>query len=76
MVNSDGNNVQPVKVDELRIAVAETYDVIIRPREAKAFTIFAASMGRTAFARGTLAPVTETATEMAGDMPELDKPPL
>lgn len=76
MVNSDGNNVQPVKVDELRIAVAETYDVIVRPREAKAFTIFAASMGRTAFARGTLAPVTETATEMAGDMPELDKPPL
>ena len=27
VVQADGNNVQPVKVDEFRIAVAETYDV-------------------------------------------------
>lgn len=56
VVQADGNNVQPVKVDEFRIAVAETYDVIVRPREDKAFTIFAESMGRTAYARGTLTP--------------------
>ena len=31
VVQADGNNVQPVKVDEFRIAVAETYDVIVRP---------------------------------------------
>ena len=56
VVQADGNNVQPVKVDEFRIAVAETYDVIVRPKEDKAYTIFAESMGRSGFARGTLAP--------------------
>ena len=56
VVQADGNNVWPVNVDEFRIAVAETYDVIVRPREDKAYTLFAESMGRTGYARGTLAP--------------------
>ncbi|GAB5470540.1 MAG: copper resistance system multicopper oxidase [Rhodospirillales bacterium] len=56
VVQADGNNLRPVTVDELRIAVAETYDVIVRPEEDNAFTIFAESMGRSAYARGTLAP--------------------
>lgn len=56
VVQSDGNNVQPVKVDEFRIAVAETYDVIVRPLDDKPYTIVAESMGRTGQARGTLAP--------------------
>lgn len=53
---ADGNNGQPVVVDELRIAVAETYDMIVRPSEDRAYTIFAESMGRTADARGRVAP--------------------
>jgi FtsP/CotA-like multicopper oxidase with cupredoxin domain len=56
VVQADGNNVQPVTVDELRIGVAETYDVIVRPKEEQAYTIFAESMGRSGYARGTLAP--------------------
>jgi CopA family copper-resistance protein len=72
VVQADGNNVQPVKVDELRIAVAETYDVIVRPMEDAAFTIFAESMARTGFARGTLAP----RAGMAGPVPELRERPL
>ena len=72
VVQADGNNVQPVAVDELRIAVAETYDVIVRPREDQAYTIFAESMGRTAFARGTLAP----REGMEADVPELRADPL
>ena len=56
VVNADGNNVRPVRVDELRIAVAETYDVIVRPTEDKAYTIFAETLGRSTYARGTLAP--------------------
>ncbi len=71
VIQADGNNVQPVKVDELRIAVAETYDVIVRPREAQAYTIIAESMGRTAYARGTLAP----RIGMTGDKPELREEP-
>ncbi len=70
VVQADGNNVQPVTVDELRISVAETYDVIVRPKEAQAYTIFAESMGRSGYARGTLAPQ----KGMAGEMPELRAP--
>ncbi len=72
VVQSDGNNVQPVTVDEFRIAVAETYDVIVRPTEEKAYTIFAESMARTAAARGTLAP----RAGMAAEVPALRDPPL
>ncbi len=72
VVQADGNNVQPVKVDEFRIAVAETFDVIVRPEEAQAYTIFAESMGRTAFARATLAPQ----EGMEAAIPEMREPPL
>jgi L-ascorbate oxidase len=72
VVQADGNNIQPVKVDEFRIAVAETYDVVVRPKQDKAFTIFAESMGRTAFARGTLAP----RPGMSAQIPDLRPAPL
>ncbi|MFK8328434.1 copper resistance system multicopper oxidase [Pseudomonas sp. BJa5] len=55
VVAADGLHVKPVKVDELRIAVAETYDVIVEPDDAQAYTIFAQSMDRTGYSRGTLA---------------------
>jgi CopA family copper-resistance protein len=55
VVQADGNDVVPVAVDEFRIGVAETYDVIVEPGDG-AYTIFAQSMDRTGFARGTLAP--------------------
>ncbi len=55
VVQADGNNVQPTPVDEFRIAVAETYDVIVRPDEDRAYSILAESMDRTGFARATLA---------------------
>lgn len=72
VVQADGNNVQPVSVDEFRIAVAETYDVIVRPTEDKAYSLFAESMGRTGFARGTLAP----RTGMTAAVPTPRKRPL
>ena len=54
VVAADGQYVKPVAVDEFRIAVAETYDVIVEPAE-DAYTIFAQSMDRSGYARGTLA---------------------
>ena len=54
VVQADGQNVEPVTVDEIRIGVAETYDVIVEPKD-EAYTIFAQSMDRTGYARGTLA---------------------
>ncbi|HSQ59994.1 MAG TPA: multicopper oxidase domain-containing protein [Acidobacteriota bacterium] len=47
---------QPVVVGELRMGVAETYDVIVEPAEDRAYTIFAETMDRSGYARGTLAP--------------------
>ncbi len=72
VVQADGNNVLPVPVDEFRIAVAETYDVIVRPQEDAAYTIFAESMARTASVRATLAP----REGMEADIPALRTPPL
>jgi FtsP/CotA-like multicopper oxidase with cupredoxin domain len=56
VVQADGQNVKPVTVDEFRIGIAETYDVIIQPKENRAYTIFAETIDRSGFARGTLAP--------------------
>jgi FtsP/CotA-like multicopper oxidase with cupredoxin domain len=67
VVAADGRDVEPVEVDELRIAVAETYDVIVEPREEAAYTIFAESIDRSGYARATLAP----REGMAGPIPEL-----
>lgn len=72
VVQADGNDVQPVKVDEFRIGVAETYDVIVRPKDERAYTIFAETMGRSTYARGTLAP----AEGMVADVPEMREAPL
>ena len=55
VVAADGQYVRPVEVDELRIATAETYDVIVEPSGQEAFTIFAQSADRTGYAAGTLA---------------------
>jgi CopA family copper-resistance protein len=55
VVQADGQNVQPVDVDELRIGPGETYDVIVEPDD-RAYTLFAEAQDRSGFTRGTLAP--------------------
>ncbi|WP_236032408.1 copper resistance system multicopper oxidase [Pseudomonas schmalbachii] len=72
VVQADGNDVQPVTVDELRIAVAETYDVIVQPQEERAYTLFAEAMDRSGYARATLAP----RAGMQGEVPPLRERPL
>ena len=56
VVNADGENVRPVETDEFQISVAETYDVIVRPTEDRAYTLVAESVDRSGMARATLAP--------------------
>src|SRR5262249_45572298 len=56
VVAADGQDVEPVSVDEFRIGIAEVLDVIVEPKDDRAYTIFAQSMDRTGYARGTLAP--------------------
>ncbi|MEQ9145618.1 MAG: copper resistance system multicopper oxidase [Parvibaculaceae bacterium] len=71
VVQADGQNVQPVTVDEFQIGVAETYDVIVEPKDNRAYTIFAESMDRSGYARATLAP----REGMAAAIPELRERP-
>jgi len=67
VVAADGQDVEPVTVDELRIGTAEVYDVLVQPADA-AYTVFAQSMDRSGFARGTLAP----RAGMSAEVPALD----
>ena len=72
VIQSDGQNIKPVEVDEFQIAVAETYDVIVNPVEDSAYTIFAESMDRSGYALGTLA----TQPGMKASIPALRERPL
>ncbi|MFV1985992.1 MAG: copper resistance system multicopper oxidase [Gemmatimonadota bacterium] len=88
VVQADGQDVKPVTVDEFRIAIAETYDVVVQPMEDQAYTIFAESMDRSGYASGTLAPREDMRAEiperrvrpirsmadMGMDMSEMDMP--
>jgi CopA family copper-resistance protein len=71
VVAADGQYVKPVSVDEFRIATAETFDVIVEPTQ-DAYTLFAQSMDRSGYARGTLA----VRSGLAAPVPELDPRPL
>jgi CopA family copper-resistance protein len=55
VVQADGQDVEPVSVEELQIAVAETYDVVVEPEAGQTYTIFAQTLDRSGFVRGTLA---------------------
>jgi FtsP/CotA-like multicopper oxidase with cupredoxin domain len=55
VVAADGQPVNPVSVDELRLAPAETYDVLVQPQGAEAYTLFAQAMDRSGYACATLA---------------------
>ncbi|MGE0279056.1 MAG: copper resistance system multicopper oxidase [Rhizobiaceae bacterium] len=72
VVQADGIDVRPVAVDQFRIGTAETYDVIVEPREDRAFTIFVQAEDRSGFGRATLAP----RAGMAAPVPPLDPRPM
>jgi CopA family copper-resistance protein len=72
VVQADGQNIQPVAVEEFRFGPAETYDVIVQATEDRAYTIFAETMDRSGYAQGTLAP----RPGMEGESPERRARPL
>jgi CopA family copper-resistance protein len=67
VVATDGQDVEPVTVDEFRIGTAEVYDVMVTPGDS-AYTIFAQAMDRSGYARGTLAP----RAGMTAEVPAMD----
>lgn len=56
VIEADGQPVMPVDVEEFRIAVAETYDVLVEPKADRAYRVFAEAMDRSGFAAATLTP--------------------
>ena len=72
VVAADGLPLTPVETDEFQIAVAETWDVIIEPKEAIAYAFIAESIDRSGQCRATLAPQ----MGMTAPMPELRERPL
>jgi FtsP/CotA-like multicopper oxidase with cupredoxin domain len=72
VIAADGQPVHPVSVDEFRIAVAETYDVVVEPTGQDAYTIFAQDSGRTGHVSGTLA----ARPGLRAPIPPLDARPL
>ncbi|WMD18809.1 copper resistance system multicopper oxidase [Achromobacter seleniivolatilans] len=69
VVAADGQDVRPVDIEEFRIGVAETYDVIVEPQEDRAYTIYSQAMDRSGYARATLAP----RAGMQAEVPALDR---
>jgi CopA family copper-resistance protein len=72
VVQADGQPVEPFVVDEFRMGPAETYDVLIEPAKDHAYTIFAETMDRSGYARGTLA----TRAGLTADLPARRPRPL
>jgi len=71
IVQADGQDVEPVGIDEFQIGTAETYDVIVEPGD-RAYTVMAEAMDRSGFVRGTLTP----RPGLVADVPPLRDPPL
>jgi CopA family copper-resistance protein len=72
VVASDGQNIEPVSVDDFRIGVAETYDVVVEPESDSAYSVFAQAIDRSGYARGTLTPD----ISMTAEVPEMDPAPI
>jgi len=69
VIQVDGQDVDPVTIDEFRFGPGETYDVLVEPKDDRAYTIFAQTLGRSGYARGTLTPN----LGMTADVPEVDQ---
>ncbi len=54
VVQVSGQPVEPVETDEFRIALAETYDVIVQLPDDRAYAVYAEAMDRSGFAAGML----------------------
>jgi CopA family copper-resistance protein len=71
VVQADGQNVQPVTVDEFQIGVAETYDVVVTPGD-RAYSFVSEAIDRSGLGRATLAP----RAGMSAPVPPLRPRPL
>ena len=71
-INSSAMTYFDIRIPGLDMTVVQADGNNVRPTEDRAYTVFAETMGRTAFARGTLAP----REGMTAEVPELRERPL
>ncbi|MGH8475362.1 MAG: copper resistance system multicopper oxidase [Methylococcales bacterium] len=64
VIEADGQALKPVDVEEFRIAVAETYDILVEPKQDGAYAIFAEAADRSGFAAATLTPRADRKAEL------------
>ncbi|MCQ8104666.1 copper resistance system multicopper oxidase [Methylomonas sp. SURF-2] len=69
VIAADGQPVAPVAVEEFRIAVAETYDVLVEPQTERAYGIFAEAMDRSGYAHASLTPRNDVIAEVPPPRP-------
>ena len=72
VIATDGQYIEPVSVDEFRIGVAETFDVIVEPEADMPYSIFAQAIDRSGYARGTLTPD----ASLIAEVPSMDEAPI
>jgi CopA family copper-resistance protein len=72
VVAADGQNLEPVTVDEFRIGVAETYDVLVTPDDDMAYSVFAQAIDRSGYASGRLT----SDLALQADVPPMDYAPI
>ncbi len=72
VVAADGQYVEPISVDEFRIGVAETYDVLVTPDDDMAYAVFAQSIDRSGYAIGRLT----SDLSLQADLPPIDTAPI
>jgi CopA family copper-resistance protein len=72
VVAADGQYVEPISVDEFRIGVAETYDILVEPRDDTAYAIFAQAIDRSGYAIGRLT----AQSSLEAEIPPLDSGPI
>jgi len=72
VVAADGQYVDPVSVDEFRIGVAETYDVLVTPDNDMAYALYAQSIDRSGYAIGRLT----SDPALQAEVPEMDYAPI
>lgn len=72
VIATDGQYIEPVSVDEFRIGVAETFDVIVEPEADMPYSVFAQAIDRSGYARGTLTPD----ASLVAEVPSMDKAPI
>lgn len=72
VVAADGNAVQPIEIDEVQIAIAETYDFIVQPGTAESYGVIAEAIDRSGLVRATLA----QRPGLIGETPKLRERPI